>query len=450
MGIRFRKSIKIMPGVRINLSKSGISTTIGPRGASINIGKNGTYLNTGIPGTGLYMREKIGEGRNQARPRQSSSTNKGNDPEFIRKYELYKPISLKINNTGKIEIIDKNDELITDELFLKKIQATDFYKIQKEQLISQWREKSEQLYQKSQGDIAELVNIHQYSFPVKTLKEYEDMLSVLETKQYRMRSFDQKEPLRSEIEKSLVDYAAANITSKAFWRIKKLREEYVSNNLEPEYQKQHAEWERKKLEFEQNELIEAERQNTAYAEQKEKQRNEIREMIAGSEEFVKAQIENWLSNSTLPVEVDVSYEYQAENGNMYIDIMLPPEDVIPQQEIIKLANGGVKEKAKSRTTIQTEYASMIFGLGICVTSAVFDISPAIKFVITSGFAMRRDKDGNRIHECLYSMKYDRTGFEIEGDRIREQSPFVFINKFENRYKATSTWVFKAITPFEDY
>lgn len=43
----------------MNLSKNGISTTIGPKGANVNIGKKGTYLNTGIPGTGIYSRKKI-------------------------------------------------------------------------------------------------------------------------------------------------------------------------------------------------------------------------------------------------------------------------------------------------------------------------------------------------------------------------------------------------------
>ena len=59
MGWRYRKRIKIAPGIHVNFSKSGVSTTIGPRGASVNIGKSGTYLNTGIPGTGLYNRQKI-------------------------------------------------------------------------------------------------------------------------------------------------------------------------------------------------------------------------------------------------------------------------------------------------------------------------------------------------------------------------------------------------------
>lgn len=60
MAWRFSKRIKIIPGVHLNLSKRGISTTIGGRGASINIGKKGTYLNTGIPGTGISNRTKIG------------------------------------------------------------------------------------------------------------------------------------------------------------------------------------------------------------------------------------------------------------------------------------------------------------------------------------------------------------------------------------------------------
>jgi hypothetical protein len=62
--MRFRKSIKIAPGLKINLSKSGVSTTVGGKGLSANIGGQGAYLNTGIPGTGVSNRVKIsGSGR---------------------------------------------------------------------------------------------------------------------------------------------------------------------------------------------------------------------------------------------------------------------------------------------------------------------------------------------------------------------------------------------------
>ncbi len=53
MALRFRKSFKVAPGVRINLSKSGISTSVGKKGMTANLSKRGTRLTAGIPGTGL-------------------------------------------------------------------------------------------------------------------------------------------------------------------------------------------------------------------------------------------------------------------------------------------------------------------------------------------------------------------------------------------------------------
>ena len=59
MSINFRKRVSVAPGVKLNFSKNGVSTTVGVKGASVNVGKNGAYLNTSIPGTGLYARQKI-------------------------------------------------------------------------------------------------------------------------------------------------------------------------------------------------------------------------------------------------------------------------------------------------------------------------------------------------------------------------------------------------------
>jgi hypothetical protein len=61
MSLRFRRRIKIIPGVHLNISRSGISTSVGVRGASLTLGKQGTYLNTGVPGTGVSWRGRISE-----------------------------------------------------------------------------------------------------------------------------------------------------------------------------------------------------------------------------------------------------------------------------------------------------------------------------------------------------------------------------------------------------
>lgn len=74
MAWNYRKRVKIAPGVHLNFSKNGVSTSIGPKGAKVTFGKNGTYMSTSIPGTGLYSRQKISGGYST-----SSYTNNIND-----------------------------------------------------------------------------------------------------------------------------------------------------------------------------------------------------------------------------------------------------------------------------------------------------------------------------------------------------------------------------------
>src|ERR1700681_374192 len=58
MGFRFRRSFKVLPGFRLNLSKSGVSTSVGRRGLWFTIGPRGTRTTVGIPGTGLSYTEQ--------------------------------------------------------------------------------------------------------------------------------------------------------------------------------------------------------------------------------------------------------------------------------------------------------------------------------------------------------------------------------------------------------
>lgn len=54
MGLRFRKSIKIAPGVKLNLNKKSTSITFGKKGFHHTISSTGKKASTiGIPGTGL-------------------------------------------------------------------------------------------------------------------------------------------------------------------------------------------------------------------------------------------------------------------------------------------------------------------------------------------------------------------------------------------------------------
>jgi tetratricopeptide (TPR) repeat protein len=59
MSLRFRRSMKIAPGVRLNFSKSALGLSFGVPGARISVNTRGdVYSSAGIPGTGLYNVER--------------------------------------------------------------------------------------------------------------------------------------------------------------------------------------------------------------------------------------------------------------------------------------------------------------------------------------------------------------------------------------------------------
>ena len=56
--LRFRRSVKIAPGVRLNFNKASHSVTVGRRGVHYTHSTNGTVTKSfGIPGTGVSWRK---------------------------------------------------------------------------------------------------------------------------------------------------------------------------------------------------------------------------------------------------------------------------------------------------------------------------------------------------------------------------------------------------------
>lgn len=63
MGLRFRKSIKILPGVKLNLGTKGASVSVGKRGMHYTMHTSGRKtVSVGLPGTGLSYVKTIGSG----------------------------------------------------------------------------------------------------------------------------------------------------------------------------------------------------------------------------------------------------------------------------------------------------------------------------------------------------------------------------------------------------
>ena len=81
MGLRFRKSFKITPGLKLNLNKKSIGLTTGTKGAHFTVNSNGKKTaSVGIPGTGLSYTASSSNKKNRKKVSTTSQTplNKNN------------------------------------------------------------------------------------------------------------------------------------------------------------------------------------------------------------------------------------------------------------------------------------------------------------------------------------------------------------------------------------
>lgn len=66
MALRFTRRFGIVPGLRLNLGKRGVSVSVGTKGAWFTAGTKGVHTSVGVPGTGVYWTEQASWGRRTA------------------------------------------------------------------------------------------------------------------------------------------------------------------------------------------------------------------------------------------------------------------------------------------------------------------------------------------------------------------------------------------------
>ena len=68
MGWRYRRSVRLLPGIKVNISTTGTSLSVGGPGATVNIGNRGVRSAVGIRGTGIsYVTQHSSGRRSRAR-----------------------------------------------------------------------------------------------------------------------------------------------------------------------------------------------------------------------------------------------------------------------------------------------------------------------------------------------------------------------------------------------
>ncbi|MCG3686962.1 DUF4236 domain-containing protein [Aliarcobacter butzleri] len=227
MAFRFRKSIKIIPGVRVNLSSKGASLNVGPRGSSFSIGKQGIYSNVSIPGMGISFRKKIS---NNVREERALKRQKLSEQQTIIS------VVLSLLDDGNIVYKDENENLLDRKIVTKLWQ-------EKSDMLKNWLETEAQKI----NDMDLITTIH-YDMPTPY---NEPQLEKLE--------FDKEKPSKpkkNEIKKSSFFKSLFFPSSKQKYQsdLEKAESDFVCNTNR--FKEELSLWEKDKEEFDkvQNEL----------------------------------------------------------------------------------------------------------------------------------------------------------------------------------------------------
>lgn len=129
-GFRFRREIDVLPWLQFNISKTGVSATVGPEAAHVTVGSHGTYVYADVPGKGTYFRRKLSGllGDNDTEDDQQSGEGKEQQKqqEEIIDYGFFERIISAPEESAFVDAIRTLDEGDTEVAYTKAKWASSY------------------------------------------------------------------------------------------------------------------------------------------------------------------------------------------------------------------------------------------------------------------------------------------------------------------------------------
>lgn len=396
MGVRFRRRIKLAPGLHLNLSGSGLSLSAGPRGASMTFGgRRGTYMNTGIPGSGLYMRERVGAAQSHAssRPAAGAST-------------VQMSVTASVEDDGTVTFRDQAGNLL-DERLVKQAKAQ-----QKDAIQGLMQTACDEI----NGHLEALEHIH-YVTPTPDWHPA-----------YEPQPYPEPKPFKPALRRyGLLDRLFAS---------RRTRIDRENAGAESTYNANMLIWNRGLREHEA-------REQARKALFEEKVHTEVPAM-----EIV---LEESLMDIVWPRETSLESEIRDGGRVVMIDVDLPEIEELPRKTAAVPARGyklSIKELAATR--LQQLYMRHVHGIGFRIVGEAFAVLPKAEEVVLSGYSQRPDKATGEVQsQYLYSVRVQRPEWgRINFANLDDVDPVEALGRFDIRREVSKTGLFKEIVPFE--
>jgi hypothetical protein len=402
MAFRFRRSVKLMPGVRVNVGKRGMSVSAGVRGASVTMGQRGVYGNVGLPGTGMSYRERLDTPL--ARQRGTAASNLPSARDTSSRLEL----SLALSDDGTVTFHDEFGQPLPARMVKRARDQNGAY-------IQGWLE--EQCERWNQG------------------------IGVL------IRSFGATPaPFRIPIN-STVDYVEpypqplAQIRPGVFYRLwcaicRPAREKVDAENARrvAAYAEEVGEWTRAKSE---HDAAEAARRRSFTA------------AMNGDPEAMQTYFEQRIQGIEFPWHSGVSFDIL--DNTLWIDLDLPEIEDLPTEQASVAARGvKINVKRRSDAQVRKEYMALVHSLAFRVAGEGFASLPTINEVVVSAYSQRADKTTGHINdEYLISARIPRKEWQrLNWESIGSVDPVEAFTRFDVIRSMTGTGIFRPISPHE--
>jgi hypothetical protein len=389
--LRFRRSFRIAPGIRMNFSGSGASLSVGPRGASMTFGRRGTFLNAGIPGTGFSARQRLDS---PSRPERSAS----------RPAQVTMSARVVVDDDGTIKFLDMNGDPLPPEWVNRA----------KRQNGEAIRNLIQDCCDKINERVEALGSIHLHTpWPHERIT-------------YEPLKFEAAKPVKP--------------TPKTHgflgWLFKSVRARIDTENArrQSHYELKTEEWETAKREFE----------------AAERARKELLEVRVLSEVVAMEEVlEGALKAITWPRETEISAEVSEDGLSAMLDVDLPELEDMPKTTASVPGRGyklSVKEMSLGK--IQKLYMQHVHSIGFRIIGETFAVLPTVQQVTLSAFSQRPDKSTGAIgDEYLYSVRAKRDGWVgIAFNNLAELDVIAALERYELVRDMTKNGVFRPVAP----
>jgi hypothetical protein len=391
MGLRFRKSFKLAPGVRLNVSGGGMSWSLGPRGASVSIGKRGTYFNASLPGTGLSSRTRLDP---------APSARLGS----IESENVKISLSLEIGEDGTMRYLDRAGNPVAPELIAQaRRQHGDAIRLLLES-------KCEEI----NADIAALGQLHWYTPEPGGQKPFVN------------DGFDTPAPAR--LAPVSLGFAERLIPGRR-------------NAVESENTRRQAEYERQVAEYE--------CEKAAHAARNVQNRITYSAAIAGNPEPMQLLLEQRLGEIVWPKETIIAVEVDDDGSMLSIDVDLPEIEHMPTKRATLAARSwDLSLRDTGEVATRKLYQNHIHALGFRIAGEAFAALPTVRTIVLSGYSQRTDRSSGHItDDYLYSARIERAQWcELNFATLDQIDPVEAFTRFELRRTMTATGIFKPIIP----